>query len=214
MSTYRILLADDHVILRHGLRRILHSAGDIVIAGEADDGLQFLELLRQQPVDLAIIDVSMPYLRGIEAIPEALAIQPGLNILMLTMHRDLGLVRAALLAGARGFMVKEDASTQLFAAIETIRAGGVFVSPRLSADLSTDWASLSAKGPASRSGSLTTREREILQLVAQGKSSKEIATALNISYRTVEHHRASVRSKLGLRNTADLVKRALEGGFL
>ncbi len=163
---------------------------------------------------MAVIDVSMPYLRGIEAIAEALAIQPDLRVLVLTMHRDLGMVRAALLAGARGYLVKEDAPTQLFAAIETIRAGGVFVSPRLSAGLTADWASLATKGPTTRNAVLTAREIEVLRMVADGRSSKEIATTLNISYRTVEHHRASVRAKLGLRNTADLVKRALEGGFL
>ncbi len=214
MNGYRVILADDHVMLRQGLRRILHSVTDLVIAGEADDGLQLLELLRQQPVDLAIVDVSMPYLRGVEAIPEALAIQPDLHLLMLTMHRDLALVRAALAAGARGYLVKEDAPTQLFAAIEAIRAGGLFVSPRLSQGLSADWANVAASETYARPGALTSREREILRLVADGKSSKEIASALNISHRTVEHHRASVRAKLGLRNTADLVKKALEGGLL
>jgi len=214
MSVYRVILADDHVMLRQGLRRILHSVADLDIAGEADDGLQLLSLLRQERVDLAIIDLSMPYLRGIDAIPEALAIQADLRLLVLTMHRDLALVRAALQAGARGYLVKEDAPTQLFAAIATIRAGGVFVSPRLSAGLSTDWASLAAQRSSPRPGALTAREREVLRLVADGKSSKEIASDLKISYRTVEHHRAKVRAKLGLHNTADLVKRALEGGFL
>ncbi len=214
MMGYRVILADDHVMLRHGLRRILHSVTDLLIVGEADDGLQLLELLRQQRVDLAVVDVSMPHLRGIEAIPEALAIQPDLHLLVLTMHRDLGLARAALAAGARGYLVKEDAPTQLFAAIETVRAGGLFVSPRLSQGLSIDWASVAASDAYSRPDALTSREREILRLVADGKSSKEIASALNISHRTVEHHRASVRAKLGLRNTADLVKKALEGGLL
>ncbi len=214
MNAYRIILADDHVMLRQGLRRILHSAGDFIIAGEADDGLQLLDLLRQEPADLALIDVSMPYLRGIDAIPEALAIQPEIRVLVLTMHRDLGVVRAALVAGARGYLVKEDAPTQLFAAIETIRAGGVFVSPRLSAGLSTEWSTLAGKGSSTPAAVLTARETEVLRMVADGRSSKEIATVLNISYRTVEHHRASIRAKLGLRTTADLVKRALEGGFL
>lgn len=214
MSPYRILLADDHAMLRQGLRRILHTVSDLVIAGEADDGLQLLEMLRRERVDMAIVDLSMPHLRGIEAIPEALAIQPDLKVLVLTMHRDLGVVKTALQAGARGYLVKEDAATQLFAAIETIRAGGVFVSPRLSAGLSSDWATLAMKDPGTRSGTLTSREREVLRLVAQGKSSKEIAATLDISYRTVEHHRAKVRAKLGLHNTADLVKRAIDSGFL
>lgn len=211
---YRVILADDHVMLRQGLRRILEGVGDLMVVGEADDGLQLLEVLREERADLAVVDVSMPGLRGIEAVREALAIQSNLRVLVLTMHREVGLVRAALAAGARGYLLKDDAPMQLFAAIQTIRNGGVFVSPRLANELAADWASTEVQRSGPLPAALSTREREVLKLVVEGKSSKDIAAVLNISYRTVEHHRSSLRAKTGLHSIADLVMRALEGGFL
>jgi len=211
---YRVILADDHIMLRQGLRRILEGVGDLTVVGEADDGMQLLAILRREPADLAVVDFSMPGLHGIEAVREALAIQLNLKVLVLTMHRDVDLVRAALSAGARGYLLKDDAPTQLFAAIETIRRGGVFVSPRLAEELGADSSGPEARRSGPNPTALSTREREVLKLVAEGKSSKDIAALLNISYRTVEHHRSSLRAKTGLHSVADLVMRALTGGFL
>jgi len=123
MTPFKIVLADDHVILRQGLKRILEDAADMAVVGEADNGLDLVRLLKRVPCDLVILDISMPRLRGIEAIPEVRAVQPHVKVLILTMHRELELLNAAMSAGANGYVLKEDADTQLFAAIGKIRKG-------------------------------------------------------------------------------------------
>lgn len=212
MSEHRIILADDHELVRKGLASLVHGAGDLVIVGEAGDGVELLELLELQPADLAIVDVSMPRLRGLDALAEARRIQPALAVLVLSMHGNLELVRAAISGGARGYLVKEDAVTHVFAAIERIRAGGIYVSPRLNDAVTSEWAQ--GKAGADTPTSLTPRERDVLKLVAAGMSSRQIGESLAISRRTVEHHRASMMEKLKLRSTADLVRVAIEGGYV
>jgi two-component system response regulator NreC len=215
MKSYTVVLADDHVMLRQGLGKMLHGAGDIVLLGEADDGLQLLSLLRERTPDLAIVDISMPLVRGIEAIREALAAQPDLAVIVLTMHRDVELVRGALAAGARGYVLKEDAATQLFAAITKVRSGGIYIPPKLVDAVTDDWIRPRDGAPGSTTGELlSTREREVLKLTAEGKSCKEVAALLGISHRTVEHHRANLLTKLKLTNTADLVRYALTHQYL
>src|SRR5919106_6704608 len=131
MAPYRIVLADDHALFRQGLRKILEAAAGLEVTGEADDGLELLTLLRRVPADLIILDISMPRLRGIETIDEIRTAHPHVQTLMLTMHGDKELVFHAISAGARGYLLKQDADTQLFAAIDKVRSGGVYVSPRL-----------------------------------------------------------------------------------
>lgn len=216
MTPFKIVLADDHVILRQGLRRIIEGAADMAVVGEASDGLEVVRLLKRVSCDLAILDISMPGLRGIEAIPEVKGAQPEVKILILTMHRELEFLNAALSAGASGYILKEDAETQLFAAIGKIRKGGTYVSPKLTDEMTHDWARSCrmAARPASNGERLTLRERQVLKLTAEGKSSREISGLLFISSRTVEHHRAHIMTKLNLKGTAEVVRYALYGGYL
>lgn len=215
MAPYRIVLADDHVLVRQGLRRIIEGALGLQVIGEAADGLDLLRVLRRLVADLVVLDISMPRLRGIETINEVKVGHPRLKILMLTMHSEKKHVFQAMSAGASGYLLKEDADTQLFSAIDKIRGGGIYVSPRLVEDLTYDWATRRRDGGAmAEVERLTIREREVLKLTAEGQTSKEIADALCISYRTVEHHRAHLMAKLKVRRTADLVKYAITGGYL
>ena len=216
MTPFAIVLADDHVILRQGLKRILEHAADMAVVGEASDGLALVRLLQRLPCDLVILDISMPRLRGIEAISEIRAVQPHLKVLVLTMHRELELLNAALSEGANGYVLKEDADTQLFAAIGKIRKGGTYVSPKLADEMTHDWARSPHKDgvPAADGERLTLRERQVLKLTAEGHSSREISGFLCISARTVEHHRAHIMTKLRLRRTADVVRYAVYGGYV
>jgi len=216
MGRYRIVLADDHVLLRTGLKSILEKTADMEVVGEASDGLELLSLLYKIKADMIILDISMPNLRGIEAIREIKAIHPELKTLILTMHKDKEYLHQSISAGADGYLLKEDADTELFSGIETIREGKIYVSPHLSSDLVDDWAKIrrGVARPVSEPERLTTREKEVLKLIAEGKSSKEIADLLSISVRTVEHHRANIMNKLNLKKTADLVKYALQKGYV
>ena len=212
----RIVLADDHIILRHGLRRLIDDAADMEVIGEAGNGLELLRLLQGLSPDLVILDISMPQLRGIEAIHEAKALHPRLKMLLLTMHREIALVNAARAEGADGYVLKEDAETQLFAAVRKIMAGGTYISPKLADEMTEDWARTcrTDANPALDGERLTVREREVLKLTAEGHSSREISALLCISTRTVEHHRSHIMTKLNLRKTADVVRYAVAGGYV
>ena len=216
MFPYRIVLADDHVLLRQGLRRILEGAGDLEVIGEASDGLELLALLRLLKPHMVILDISMPKLRGLEAIHEIKMIHPDINVLILTMHKDKEYLYLALSAGAKGYLLKEDADRELFSAIEKIREGKTYLSPYFSEQWVSDLARIGTENPKSISerDPLTIREREVLKLVAEGKSNKEIADLLFISVRTVEHHRANVMEKLNLKKATDLVKYAIQKGYI
>ena len=214
MSPYRIVLADDHVMFRQGIKNILEGAGDLEVVGEAGDGLKLLELLKKVAPDLVILDISMPNLRGLEATREIKMISPDVKVLILTMHKDKEYVYYAVSAGAEGYLLKEDADTELFAAVEKIRQGEHYISPLLSGKLTHELIQASHKGQeTSPSDPLTTREREVLKLIAEGISNKEIADLLFISIRTVEHHRASIMQKLNIKQTANLVKYAIRKGY-
>jgi DNA-binding NarL/FixJ family response regulator len=211
MGPYQIVLADDHMMFRQGIKRIIEEIPDLAIVGEVNDGLELLKLLKNTTPDMVIADISMPNLRGIEATHEIKNTHPGVKVLILTMHKDKEHLFHAISAGAEGYLLKEDADTELFSAIKTIRLGGVFISPLLSvqvADVLFD-----RKSTNGFVGSLTIRETEVLKLIAEGKSSKEIATLLCISVRTIHHHRANIMKKLKIRKTADLIKYAIRKGL-
>jgi DNA-binding NarL/FixJ family response regulator len=216
MTSYRIILADDHVLLRQGLRRIIEGVGDLEVIGEANDGLELLGLVKRLTPHLVVLDISMPHLRGIEAIHEIKMIHPPLKVLVLTMHKERELLIAAVSAGASGYVLKEAADTELFSAIEKVRQGGIYVCPKMSDEVTADWtqAHRGGRNTLPEGDPLTTREREVLKLTAEGKSSKEIGELLCISCRTVEHHRASIMTTLKLRRTADLVRYAISRGYL
>jgi DNA-binding NarL/FixJ family response regulator len=214
VGPYRIVLADDHVIFRQGIKRILEPLEDLEVVGEAGDGLLLIGLLKDARADMVILDISMPNLRGLEAALEVKAIYPDIKVLFLTMHREKEYLHRAMSAGADGYMLKEDADTELFSAINTIRQGGTYISPLLSLQL-TDLLVQKYRSPGldPDHDPLTTREKEIVKLIAEGKSGAEIAGMLYISVRTVQHHRANIMRKLGIKKTADLIKYAISKGY-
>ena len=216
MAPYSIVLADDHVLVRQGLRRILEGMADLEVVGEANDGLDLLNLLNQLTPDLVILDIFMPNLRGIEAIHEIKKIRPEAKVLILTMHKDREYLYLALSAGAKGYLLKEDADKELFSAIEKVRHGKTYISPHFSDGVVDDLVQM-GKGDAKailEIDPLTPREREVLKLIAEGKSSKEIAALLFISVFTVNNHRASIMEKLNLNKATNLVKYAIRKGYI
>lgn len=213
MSPYQIILADDHLMFRNGIKRIIEDSQNLMVTGEADDGLQLLELLKKTQPHMVILDISMPKLRGLEATREIKASYPNIKILMLTMHRNKEYLIQALSAKADGYLLKEDTEAQLIAAIESIRNGKIFLSPLMSEDLSQNLLDFIENTDPSLDDTLSTREKEVLTLLAEGKSSKDIADLLYISTRTVEHHRASINKKLKVKNIVDLVKYAIRKGY-
>ncbi|MBC7961564.1 MAG: response regulator transcription factor [Steroidobacteraceae bacterium] len=203
MENYRIVLADDHALFRQGLGKIIEGVADLEVTGEAGDGLELLSLLQTTVPHMVILDISMPRLRGIEAVREVKKRFPAVKVLVLTMYREY--LHQALSAGAEGYLLKEDADRELFSAIDNIRQGRSYISPRLREEL--------ADSEVLVPEPLSARETEVLNLIAGGKSNRDIAEILFISVRTVEAHRATILSKLNLRNTADLVRYAIEKGF-
>ncbi len=214
-NRYRVILADDHALVRHGLKLILEENPNLEIAAEVGDGLELLSVLKKINPDLIVLDVSMPNLRGIEAIPEIRRIRPNAKVLMLTMHKEEDYLYQAISAGANGYLLKEDAEKELFSAIEHIKNGKIYISPGLADQSMQNWARMRrGEDDAQHVESLTVREREILKLIAEGKSNKEIGDLLFISVRTVERHRANMMSKLNIRKTAELVQYAMRKHYI
>ncbi len=207
MTPYTIVLADDHALFRQGVKKIIEEVDDLRVVGEANDGLELLELLKKQDPALVILDISMPNLRGLEAAREIKGLYPQVKVLLLTMHKKKDFLQQGLEAGVDGFLVKEDADAALLQAVRAIRQGEKFYSPLLSnklADLAFQ------KG---KSDPLTKREKEVAKLLAEGKSSKEIADLLYISIYTVRRHRDNIMKKLELKSLADLVRYAMDQGY-
>ena len=207
MGPYDVVLVDDHTMFREGVRKIIDKIEDVRISGEAGDGLELLQLLKDSSPDLVILDLSMPNMRGLEAMREIKRISPQTKILVLTMHKKKEFIRQVLEDGADGFLSKDDASSELIRAIATIKQGGKYYSPMLSNIISSLFWENEKKEV------LTMREREILKLLAAGKKSKEIAEALFISPHTVRRHRENIMEKLNARTLADLIKYAIEGDY-
>jgi len=211
---YRIVLADEHLLFRQGVRRIINEVHETQVVGEANDGQEAIELVKALLPDLAVLDISMPKVNGIEACREIRRLVPGVKILVLTMHKDREYLYQAISAGAQGYLLKEDSDEELFSAIGAIRKGAIYVTKALAGVVSTDISALFLEGDRRFSKSLTAREREVLKLVAEGKSNSEVAEVLRISVRTVETHRANIMNKLDLRNTAELVKYAVQNALV
>ena len=204
MSSYTIVLADDHMLFRQGVKRIIEENPDFKVIGEAGDGLALLELLKNTSPALVILDISMPLLRGLEAARELKGTYPKIKVLLLTMHRKKDFLQQGIEAGADGFMLKEDADYGLIQAIQAIRRGEKYFSPLLVAKL----AELAEK--KSKPDPLTNRERQIVKLLAEGKTSQEAADLLFISVFTVRRHRDNIMRKLRLERLADLVRYAID----
>lgn len=213
MAPYRIILADDHAMLREGIAKLINAAKGLQIVGEASDGLMLLKLMHHTTPDMVILDVSMPGLRGIEAAQEIRRTYPGVAILFLSMHKKKEYLHLALATGAKGYILKEDSGSELIQAIAEIRRGKTYLSPLFMKDVPADFIPIAGGAPRSPQEPLTAREKQVLQLIAEGKTSKEIGALLFISIHTVHSHRKNIKNKLDLRKNADLVRYAMEKGY-
>jgi two-component system response regulator NreC len=199
-------LADDHTIVRDGLRALLDRQSDMSVVAEAADGRECVKLAERHSPDVVIMDVAMPEMNGIEAARRILSADPKTSVLILSMHRDESYVLRALRAGARGYLLKDSPRDDVLTAIRTVAAGRSYLSRQVSQILQEDYVrQLESRGLEDSYDLLTDREREILQLLAEGKANKEVASLLNISPTTVETHRAHILQKLSLHSTADLI---------
>jgi len=214
MDTYHIVLADDHLMFRQGVKKILEEHDDLKVVGEAHDGLELLDLLKKITPDVVILDISMPNIRGIEATKEIKMMAPEIKVVILTMHKSKEYLYHCLKAGAQGYLLKEDADTELYTAIKKVIEGDFYISPILSEALKDDFVQICLGDQKLSAGRLTSREREVTKLIAEGKTNKEIANLLFISIRTVENHRANIMKKLKLRNTPELVKYAIRKEYV
>ncbi len=214
MAKCKIILADDHVLIRQGLKMLIEENKSLLVVGEAGNGLELLDLLDHIVPDLVILDISMPQLRGIEVINEVKRICPNAKVLMITMHKNEQYFLCAMSAGADGYLLKEDSDSELLSAIDIIMHGEMYISPHLAEEFTDEVIRSYREKGIFPCETLTNREIEVLKLVAEGLTSKEIAELLSISIRTVEHHRANLLKKLNLKNTADLIKHAIQNGFI
>ena len=216
MTTYRIVLADDHALFREGLKLVLAKRPDLTVVGEANDGFELLGLLKRgQPPDLIILDISMPRIRGIEAIREIKDFNQMIKILVLTMHKDERLLCEAFIAGADGYLLKENVTTELFRALDGVLRGDGHISSLMDRELKGAWINLfRGQKVAMPDDKLSVREKEVLKLVAEGASNKQIGECLHISVRTVDHHRANIMEKLKLKSAAELIRYAISKGYI
>lgn len=207
----RVLLADDHAIVRAGLKELLADTGDILVAGEANDGTETLSQVRGKDFDVAVLDMSMPGRSGIDLIRQVKEEKPGLRILVLSMHSEEQYAVRALRAGASGYLTKESAAEQLVAAIRRIAAGGAFVTPETAQRLALG---VNAPGAAAPHALLSDREFQVFRLIAGGASVSDIAKRLNLSVKTISTHKTRAMQKMGLANQAELIRYALEHKLL
>lgn len=211
----RIVLADDHGIVRRGMRSLLESESDMQIVGEAAEGREALRMCETLQPDVAILDVAMPQLNGLEVAAQAVRHCPGLRVIMLSMYADEAYIVRALLAGARGYLLKEATEDDLVPAVRAVHSGKSYFSPAISRILAEDYVRhLQQRGQQDSWDLLTAREREVLQLLAEGKTNKEVAGILNIGVSTVDTHRNRIMQKLGFRNFAELVLYAVRKGIV
>ena len=215
MGRVRILLADDHTVVRQGLRKLLEERTDWEVIAEAGDGREAVRLAEQHRPDVAILDVAMPLLNGIEATRQITKRVPGTHVLVLSMHADEAYVTQILQAGATGYLLKDSADVDLWKAVGEVARGRSFFSPGIARVMLDDYVrQLADKGVTDRYEALSEREREIFQLIAEAKPNKEIAALLNVSTSTVETHRAHIMEKLDLHSAAEIVLYAVRRGVI
>jgi two-component system response regulator NreC len=215
MKKLRILLADDHTVMRTGLRVLLERQPHLEVVGETENGRQTVELSASLKPDVLVMDVGMPILNGIEATKQIVDKCSTTAVVILSMYSDEAYVMRALKAGARAYLLKDSAAVDLISAIEAVSQGKSFFSPKVSRILAEDYVRvLKQRGEVDSYELLTSREREILQLLTEGKTNKAVATELNISLYTVEAHRSHILQKLNLHNSAELVLYAVRKGII
>jgi DNA-binding NarL/FixJ family response regulator len=213
VNLYRIVLADNHVIFRRGIKMVIQEVANLKVVGEAGESLELFDLLKKTPTDMVILSMSIPGLGGLEATREINKINPDIKVLVLSMDKDKEDLYHAFSAGAKGYLLKDDTERELLAAIEELRKGGTYVSPLLSPQLT----SFSRKGSLHSGGVptdiLTKREKAIIKLIAEGKTSSEISGLLFISERTVAHHRYNIMRKLKVKRSSQLIRYAIQRGY-
>jgi two-component system response regulator NreC len=209
----KVLVADDHQIMREGLRAMLEKEHDIVVLGEAEDGRMIERMARELTPDVIIMDVAMPDLNGIEATRQIVSELPGIKIIALSMHDDRRFVLNMLKAGAAGYMLKDSAFTDLARAIRMVMSGKTYLSHEVTDIVVKDYVSSTQPAESSAFHLLSPREREVLQLLAEGKTSAQIGDKLHISVKTVETHRQQIMVKLNIRSVAELTKYAIREGL-
>jgi two-component system response regulator NreC len=215
MSVVRIVLADDHTVMRNGLRLLLERQPNLQVVGEAADGRQAVALIEKANPDVVIMDIAMPNLNGIEATRQIINQNPRTAVAILSMHSDESYVIRALKAGARAYLLKDSAEADLLAAVRALTEGKSFFSPAISKILVEDYMrQLKSRGAEDTYELLTNREREILQLLAEGRTNKEVANMLNLSLYTVETHRTHILQKLNLHSVPELILYAVRKGII
>jgi len=212
MSKTTIILVDDHVLIREGLSQLLLTFENVNVVGEASDGYEAIKLAEKLKPDIMIVDISMPKLRGVEAIKEIKRVSPLTRILVLSMHDREEYIKQSLKNGASGYILKNSASEELKSALKFVLKGQIYLSPAISKSIVSNWLSesIAGGGKKDREGLLTNREREVLKLLAEGYRNKEIANLLHVSVKTIETHRYRIMEKLELQNFAALVKYAIK----
>jgi two-component system response regulator NreC len=215
MKKIRVVVADDHTMIRSGLRALLDRESDIEVVGEAPDGRQAIQKAQELLPDVILLDIAMPNLNGIEAARQISSRHEGMGIVILSMHSDEGYVLRALKAGARGYLLKDSPETDVMNAVRAVSAGKAYFSPEISRIMAEDYLrQMQQRGVEDSYELLTPREREMLQMLAEGKSSKEIANLLDLSLHTVETHRSNIFQKLNLHSIPELILYAVRKGIV
>jgi DNA-binding NarL/FixJ family response regulator len=215
MAPIRILLADDHTVVRDGLRALLEKQPDMIVVGEAGDGRETVRLAEEQLPDVIVMDIAMPNMNGIEATRRITGSNPQTAVVILSMHQDESYVLRSLKAGAKGYLLKDSLRSDVIEAIRSVAQGRSFLTRKVSRMLQEDYVrQMERRGVDDSYDLLTGREREILQLIAEGRTNKEVATMLNISLTTVETHRTHILQKLGLHSIPELILYAVRKGII
>jgi DNA-binding NarL/FixJ family response regulator len=207
---YRIVLADDHVIFRRGMKRLIDEGPGLKVVGEAGDGFELINCLKRCRADMAIVDISMPGIGGVALTRDLRRQFPDIKVLILTMHKNTEYLYTAFASGAHGYLLKEDSDIELFRAIAAIRGDRHYVTGKLADELMDDISNIARGDGTLPLNPLSHRERQILELIAEGRLNREIAELLHISVRTVENHRARLMKKLNLSKTAELIRYAVQ----